>query len=270
MSVATTVGRGSSNLWRDLGMAARELRFEQMAFWKNRAGAAATVGFSVGYLILLGVIVGGQKASFLGSNIKLVQYYVPTFIAYAVMATCFTNLCIQLVIRRETGLLKRLRLSPLPAWVLLTAVFLSELVVVVIQIILLLAIGRVGFGVQLPPSIGFFAVTILVGTSTFTALGVAMSTAIQRLESAGPVTATLFFGLLLLSGLWFPIPATWELSKIISWLPFRALINTMFTAYQSHPTWSPALWHDLVVFAIWAMAGCVVGIWRFRWAPSRR
>src|SRR4029077_11207311 len=182
MTVAATVARGS-NLWRDLGLAAREVRFEQLAFWRNRAGAAATVGFSVGYLILLGVIVGGQKASFLGSNITLVQYYVPTFIAYAVMATCFTNLSIQLVIRRETGLLKRLRLSPVPAWVLLTAIFLSELVVVVVQVMLLLVIGRIGFGVQLPPSTGFFVLTIMIGTLTFTALGVAMSAAIHRLES---------------------------------------------------------------------------------------
>ena len=99
--------------------------------------------------MLLGASAGNSRISYLG-NIKLIQYYVPGFVAYGVMAACFNILAITLVNRREMGLLKRLRLSPLPTWVLLAAVFLSSMIVAAIQVVILLVVGRVGFGVHLP------------------------------------------------------------------------------------------------------------------------
>ena len=107
---------------RDLGLVAHQVRYEQLAFWVNRVGAIFTVGFSVVFLVLLGASAGQSRISYYG-NIKLIQYYVPTFVAYGVMAACFTTLAVTLVVRRETGLLKRLRLSPLPTWVLLAIHF---------------------------------------------------------------------------------------------------------------------------------------------------
>ena len=62
-------------------------------------------------------------------HIKLDHYYVPGFCAYGVMAACFTILAITLVNRREMGLLKRLRLSPLPTWMLMAAVFVNSMII---------------------------------------------------------------------------------------------------------------------------------------------
>ena len=145
-----TCPRGSSG---DLRLVAHEVRYEQLAFWVNRVGAVFTVGFSVVFLVLLGASAGNSRISYLG-NIKLIQYYVPGFVAYGVMAACFTTLAINLVVRRETGLLKRLRLSPLPTWALLTAIFISTAIVAFVQVVLLLVIGRFGYGVDLPESTG--------------------------------------------------------------------------------------------------------------------
>ena len=124
---------------------------------------------------MLAASAGSSRISFLG-NIKLVQYYVPGFVAYGVMAACFTTLAISLVNRRETGLLKRLRLSPLPAWALLAAIFVSTLLVALVQVVLLLAVGRLAFDVHLPNDLAAFAFAVLVGVLCFAALGVAMST----------------------------------------------------------------------------------------------
>ena len=111
----------------DMGLIAHMVRYEQLSFWVNRIGAAFTVGFSVVFLVLLGASAGNSRTSILG-NIKLVDYYVPGFVAYGVMAAAFTTLAVTLVVRRETGLLKRLRLSPLPTWVLIIAIFISTMI----------------------------------------------------------------------------------------------------------------------------------------------
>ena len=96
-------------------MVLRQLYYEQLNFWLNPMAAIFTIGFSEVFLVLLGSSAGHSTSSTLG-DVKVIQYYVPGFLAYGVMSTCFNSLATSLVVRREMGLLKRLRLSPLPTW----------------------------------------------------------------------------------------------------------------------------------------------------------
>ena len=183
-----------------LRLVVRQVGYEQLSFWLNPVGAIFTVGFSLLFLLLLGASAGSSRVSYL-HNIKLVQYYVPGFIAYGVMSASFNSLAITLVIRRETGLLKRLRLSPLPTWTLLTSILISTLLIAFSQVVLMLAVGRWAFGVHLPSDasgIGALVVVLVVGGLSFAALGIAMSTFIPNQQAAGPVTSTVFFVLLFL------------------------------------------------------------------------
>ncbi len=205
---------------------------------------------------------------FLG-NVKLIQYYVPGFVAYGVMAACFTTLTISIVVRRETGLLKRLRLSPVPTWILLSAIFVSTMIVAFVQVVLLLVIGRVGFDVHMPQAPAAFVVTLVVGALSFTALGVAMSTFIPNQDTAGPVTSIVFFVLVFLSGLWFPIESSSGLAKFASFFPVRHLIQGVFAAFNVRPGVSPWAWRDMAVVALWGVIGSAVAVRRFKWEPRR-
>ena len=252
----------------DMGLIAHMVRYEQLSFWVNRIGAAFTVGFSVVFLVLLGASAGNSRTSILG-NIKLVDYYVPGFVAYGVMAAAFTTLAVTLVVRRETGLLKRLRLSPLPTWVLIIAIFISTMIVAAVQVILLLIIGRLGYGVHLPTSIAAFVVVLLVGIASFAAMGVAMSTVIPNQEAAGPVTSIVFFVLLFLSGLWFPLKAHSGLATFSNYFPVRHFILAVAAPFEFQPGVSPWPWHDLLIVAIWGAVATVIALRRFRWSPRR-
>ena len=90
---------------------ARQVYFEQLSFWLNPIGAALTIGFSVVFIVIFESTSGHSTIGYL-AHINLGQYYLPAFATYGVMAACFNILAIQLVNRREMGLLKRLRLSP--------------------------------------------------------------------------------------------------------------------------------------------------------------
>jgi ABC-2 type transport system permease protein len=265
MSVAGSGASPAGGGFSDLRLVAHQVRYEQLSFWRNRTGAIFTVIFSVVFLLLLGASAGSSRIDFLG-NIKLIQYYVPGFVAYGVMAACFSTLAISLVFRRESGLLKRLRLSPLPAWALLAAIFVSTLIVALIQVVLLLLVGRLGFGVHLPANLAAFVLALVVGVFAFTALGVAMSTLIPTTEAAGPLTSIVFFVLLFLSGLWFPLQTGSTLAKIAAWFPIRHFIVAVFAPFNAQGS-SPWAWHDLAIVAIWGAVACLVAARRFRWAP---
>jgi len=253
---------------RDVRLVAHQVKYEQLAFWLNRVGAVFTVGFSVVFLVMLGASAGNQLVHSL-DNIRLIKYYVPGFIAYGVMAAGFTTLAITLVVRRETGLLKRLRLSPLPTWVLIASIFISTTIVALVQVLVLLVIGRYGYHVNFPVSWVALLIAVLVGITSFSAMGVAISSVIPNQEAAGPVTSIVFFVLLFLAGLWFPLPPHSGLVKFSNYLPVRHLITAMDRSFGIPRGTSPWAWHDLLVVALWGFGATLVSLRRFRWSPRR-
>ncbi len=253
----------------DLRLIGRQLYYEQLNFWLNPVAAIFTVGFSVVFLVLLGASAGSSHSQTLG-GLKTIQYYVPGFIAYGVMATCFNSLSVSLVVRRETGLLKRVRLAPLPTWIFLAAIFASTLVICVIQVVVLLVIGKAGYDVALPSSWGAFVFALVVGAASFTAIGVAMSTLIPNQEAGGPVVSIIFFVLLFLSGLWYPISSQSGLAQFASFFPVRHMILAVFAPFDFGGTSSsPWAWHDYLVMAVWGAAGVFVALRRWSWSPRR-
>lgn len=253
---------------RDTRMLARQVYYEQLTFWKNPFGAVFTVGFSVVFLILLASTAGNSRIGFLG-GIKQIQYYVPGFAAYGVMSACFNVLTITLVTRRENGLLKRLRLTPLPAWIMLAGIFLSTLIVVVVQVAILLAVGRVAYHVHLPDHFLPLVVTVALGSLCFTSLGMAASTVIPNEEAAGPTVGIVFFVLLFLSGLWYPLQPGSALAKVSGYFPVRHMIVAVFAPFDTLRGVDSWAWHDLLVMAIWGVAGAYVAVRRFRFEPRR-
>ncbi len=252
----------------DLRLVVHQVRYEQKAFWINKTGAMFTIGFSVIFLIMLGATNGTQTISYL-DNITNDQYYVPGFIAYGIMAACFSMLTSNLVTRRETGLLKRLRLTPLPAWALLSAIFLSTAIVALVQAAVLLVIGRFGYGVAFPRAWLAFLIVVVVGIACFTAMGVAISSVIPNQETAGPVTSVAFFVLLFLSGLWFPLPPHSGLETFSTFFPVRHFLTAVRAPFEQQAGMSAWPWHDLGIVAIWGVVAGFIALRKFRWSPHR-
>lgn len=266
--MSSTPSIGSFEGLQDVRLVMRQTRYEQLSFWLNPIGAAFTVGFSVVFLLLLGASAGSSRISFLG-NIKLVQYYVPGFVAYGVMAACFNILAITVVNRRETGLLKRLRLCPLPTWALLTAIVLSSMIVAAIELVLLLVVGKVGFNVHPPDNLAAFSVAVIIGMISFSAMGLAMSTLVPNQDAAGPIISIVFFVLLFLSGLWFPLRPGSGLAQFSAYFPVHNFITAVFAPFDSQRGTSPWAWHDLLVVGVWGVAGAIVAVRRWTWTPRR-
>jgi ABC-2 type transport system permease protein len=257
-----------SSVGRDLQLVGKQVKYEQLSFWRNPFGAVFTVGFSVVFLVLLAASGGTARSATLG-GLRQIQYLVPGFAAYGVMAASFNMLTISIVGRRETGLLKRLRLSPLPAWVMVASLFVSTFLVGAVQVVLLLGVGRIAFNVSLPHNWLAFAVAIVVGSVCFTSIGLAASTIVPNQDAAGPMVSIVFFVLLFLSGLWFPLKPGSGLAKVANYFPVRHMILATFAPFDLIHGASPWAWHDILVMAIWGVVASYVAVRRFAWSPRR-
>ena len=266
-ATATTPMSGSFQGVNDLKLIGRQVHYEQLSFWLNPIGAILTIGFSTVFLLIFESTAGNSTVKALG-GIKLIQYYVPGFVAYGIMSSCFSILSISIVNRREMGLLKRLRLSPAPTWILMSAVFINTMILCVIQIVLMLAVGRT-FGVHGPANWAPFLLAVVVGILGFTALGMGVSTLVPNADAAGPVVNIVFFVVLAFSGLYYPITPGSTLANITDYLPVRRLIVSLQDSFNHIPGTSPWAWHNLGVIAIWGAGGVFLTLRRWQWAPRR-
>ncbi len=89
-----------------------EFRTEQLLFWRSRELAFFTFLLPIVFFVLLGSVYGKDKIE----HVKGSRYLLAGMLGYGVIATAFAGVAITLVIRRESGVLKRLRGTPLPAW----------------------------------------------------------------------------------------------------------------------------------------------------------
>jgi len=266
VSITDMPVKGSFRGVSDLPLVARQVRFEQLSFWLNPIGALLTIGFSLVFIVLFESTSGHSTVGYL-AHINLGQYYIPAFAAYGVMAACFNILAISLVNRREMGLLKRLRLSPLPTWMLLAAIFINSMIIAVIQVVLLLLVGRFGYSVHGPHDVGTFLLMLIVGMLSFTAMGVGISTVVPNADAAGPIVSLVFFILVALSGLYFPVKPGSGLATFTDFFPIRHLIVGLVDTFNGVPGTSP--WNDLLIIAVWGVVGVFVSLRRWDWSPKR-
>jgi ABC-2 type transport system permease protein len=96
-----------------------------------------------------------------------------------------------------------------------------------------------------------------------------MSTLVPNPDAAGPMISIVFFLLLFLSGLWFPIKPGSTLATVSGYFPVRHLITSLLASFNLPPGSNPWAWHDLGVMAIWGVGGVIVALRRWRWAPRR-
>jgi ABC-2 type transport system permease protein len=244
-----------------------QARFDLRGFIRNRQARFFTLALPLIFLVIFVGVFGNHVVG--PGDIKLSAYYVPGISAMAVIAASFINLVISITVLREEGILKRRRATPVPAWVLISGRTLMAIAVAAASVVLLLLVGRFGFGVHLPArAIPGFALTAVVGAITFCVLGYAFSTAIANEDAAQPMVQAVMLPLYFISGIFIaPNQLPSWLSNIAKVFPVQHLAHGLQHGFLA-PTGIGIDWSDLAVMAIWGAIGLAVALRRFSWLPK--
>jgi ABC-2 type transport system permease protein len=243
-------------------LVAHQVFYEQLSFWRNRQNAIFTFVFPVVFIVILGALFHGAGRSSYYDGLAVLQYYVPTIAALSVLGSCYGQLAVALAARRQNGILKRVRATPLPAWVYFTGLLVHCVLVSAVDIVLIVGIGRL-YGVPLPTHWLSVAVTLVLAAACFCALGVAVASMIANSEAAPAVAQLVLFPLLFLSGTYLPIHSA-ALNQVAGWLPVRPFNEALMAPFAEN---AKSDWRRLLVLAAWGCVGAVIAIRRFRWDP---
>ncbi len=245
-----------------MALLAHQIRYEQLSFWRNPQSAFFTFAFPVLIVVIFGAMFNGVKPSSYYDGLTALQYYIPTIAALSVLGACYSQLAIGLAIRRQTGILKRLRATPLPAWTYFAGLVAHCVAISIIEVALIISIGA-AYGVPLPTDWAAIILTLVLGAASFCTLGVAVASLITNSDAAPAVVQFILFPLVFLSGTYFPIHSS-VLNSIVGILPVRPFNQALLGPFGRHTGFA---WRDLAVLLAWGVVGAFVAVRRFRWDP---
>jgi ABC-2 type transport system permease protein len=242
-----------------------EVGAQQRVFWRSREAALFVFLFPLLLFMLLGSVYNGRIGGVPAAEVLLAG-----LIGYGCANTAFAGLAIQLVGRRENGILKRLRATPLPTGTYIAGTLTSTLVVFAIQTAALIVLGRVAYGTPLPTAVGSLIAAVIIGAFAFAALGVAIASAIRSAEGSSAVVNFILLPMAFLTGAFGPTRHYPEVLRVIGdVLPLKYYLDIVDAVYlHGRGIWTQP--RALAILGAWAATGLVVGALKFRWEPRER
>ena len=244
-----------------------QVRWEQKSYWRNPAAAVFTFAFPLLFLVIFTAINGNDSVDIQGGSVKFAQYYVPAIVAFGLISACYTNLAFTICIRRENGLLKRVRGTPLSPAVYLAGIVGNVIVIAVILTSLLIALGVMAYGVTFPNRYFALLVAIVVGAFCFSALGIAVSTFVPNEDAAPAIINFILFPLLFISGTFGPVSSASALGKIAVVFPVRHLLQAMVAVFNPFGGGAGIVASHTLIMLAWGVGALVISLRRFRWEP---
>jgi ABC-2 type transport system permease protein len=248
----------TSSLKRDLGLVAWQIRYEQRAYWRNRARGIFTFVFPLLFMVIFASLDKGLRIKSLG-GIPYDDFFVPGILAYGVIATTYVNMAIGTAILRDRGVLKRMQGTPLPRWAYVAARIGSTAVIVLAMTAITLALGALAYGVHVRTSTlpGLIA-TLVLGTAAFTTLGIGITRVIPNADAAPVIVNLTVLPLTFISSIWFPASGMPKgLIDIAKVFPIRPLADGLERAFNPYTSGAGFSGQDLWTLAIWT----AVGVW---------
>ena len=240
-----------------------QLRYEQLVFWRSREAAVFVFLFPLLLFALLTAVYNGKI-----NGLPAPWSLLAGMLGYGAANTAFAGLAILLITRREVGILKRIRATPLPTGTYLVAVLGSIMLVFALQAVSLFVLGSLLKSTPWPTHVLSLVLALALGAAAFAGLGVAITGFIRSLEGSSAALNVIVLPMAFLSGSFGGrerYPAA--LRAIGDALPLKYLLDAINAIYlHGHEIWEEPT--AVAVLAGWGALGIVVAMRKFRWEPS--
>ena len=228
-------------------------------FWRDGEMVFWSLAFPVFFLFVFSFALGG------GSSRQTSTFLIPGLIGAQVLSSGFWGVGAMLATFREKKVLRRIYLTPLPAWIFFSALVLYRMTLLALQAAILAAIGALVFHVRVVGNPIEILTILALGAATFVSLGAVIGALVRSTESANNIASVLTVPLAFVSDAYIPI------DRLPAPVPgmLRLLPSTQFVdAFRGIAMDGQSLAHYagwVGILILWTIAGTAVTARYFRW-----
>ncbi len=249
----------------------RQVRYQLRMFLRSPVAVFFTVMLPLIMLLLFNSLFGDADVDTPAGSWPLRQFYVGGLAAFTAVSATFTNLANVVPIRREEGILKRWRSTPLPLAVHIAGMIGAAIIVAAVGVLIMVGVGVVLYGVEteagkIPVAVAMF----VVGVGAFAVLGIAVASLVRTAETAPAVANALILPLAFVSDVFVQMndPPGW-LTTIADVFPLRPFAQTFQDVFNPLVDAPAFVWDRFARVAAWGVAGVVLSLRYFRSEPAR-
>ena len=251
-------------------LVATQTRYQLLSFWRIPVAFFFTLALPLIMLVLFNALFGDETIVTDEGSWPVRQFYTGGLAAFTAVSATYTNLANMVPIRRDEGVLKRWRGTPLPTWTYISGFILSAIVIAFIGVMMMLTLGVVAYDLEIVwAKMPAAAVTFLVGVASFAALGMALASLVKSASSASAAANATILPLAFISNVFIATDNAPDWVETVGNLfplrPFVESFQDCFTPFVDPPAFN---WPKLGFVLLWGAAGLVVALRRFTWEPS--
>ncbi|MFI9595083.1 ABC transporter permease [Nonomuraea sp. NPDC052265] len=200
-----------------------------------------------------------------------VQFTTAAVVVFVIFTSGYFMNAVSIVVARESGILRRISLTPIPRPIYLSARVLFSTLTGAISTAIMILVSIVAFGLQLGPSnIIVLLIAFLLGSYACAVLGMAIARFIPTAEAAVGVAMATMLPLMFASGVFFPIDGMPEIVRgALGLLPVQPMAETVRLAFHTSTVDLLSLGPELGVLTAWAVLGTTLVAKTMRWEPRR-
>jgi ABC-2 type transport system permease protein len=244
-----------------------QVRYVNKAFWRNPASAFFTFAFPLMFLVIFTALLGHSTVQIGTRSVNTSTYYVASMATFAVITACYNNIAMSVSFQRDAGILKRINGTPLPSALFLAARMVHAVLIAFLLVVITASFGRAFYHADIPTGITLlrFLIMLLVGAAAFCALGFAITAVIPNADAAPAIVNATILPLLFLSGIFIPFgnnTPSW-----ILWIARIFPVKHFADGMQAGFIGTPFHWTDVLIVAVWGLAGLLFATRYFSWEP---
>lgn len=200
-----------------------------------------------------------------GRRFRFIDFMTPGILGMAIMNLGLQGSLGTIVVYRETGLLRRIRVTPIRLWQFLGSEATVRLSLCVLQVFVIMGLAITMFGVRVTGSFPALIVIALIGSAVFVNLGI-VATAIARSFPAAVMAGIIItVPMIFLGGVFFPVEAMpWFLQPLIRLLPLTHLNNALRDVVIRGGTLASS-GRELLILGVLAIVTFGAALWAFKW-----
>lgn len=248
----------------------QQVGYETKMFYRTPIAAFFTIVFPLILLFVFGALFGNEEIEELG--VTVAQYYAPALAVFAAASASYTNIGVFTSFQRDEGILKRVRGTPLPAWIFFVGKIISSVMIAAIAVALMMAVGVLVYGINIyPRTLPAAIVTFLVGVACFAALGLLVAAVAPSGNAATAIANATLLPIAFFSGLFVPLgedAPTW-LKTLGDIFPLKHFNDAFQKAFLPNTTGAQFDWSAIGYMAIWALVALLLALRLFKWETQQ-